>query len=63
VKEFSLILTLGRRPLKIRIVVGNITNEFIFGLEFLLAFDASVDLGRQVLRLAEEEPYLWGPGN
>jgi hypothetical protein len=61
-KEVFLTLTLGRRPLKIWVFVANITNEFILGLNILRAYDASVDIGRQTLRLAEEEIPLWSPG-
>jgi hypothetical protein len=45
-----------------RVLVANIANEFILGLDILRAYDASVDLGRQTLRLAEEEVSLWSPG-
>jgi hypothetical protein len=54
-KEVFLTLSLGRRPLKIWVFVANITNDFILGLDILRAYDASVDIGRQTLRLAEEE--------
>jgi hypothetical protein len=57
-----LTLTLRRRPLKIWVFVANITNEFIFGLDILHAYNASVDIGRQTLRLAEDEVSLWSPG-
>jgi hypothetical protein len=59
VKEVFLTLTLGRHSLKIWVFVS---NEFILGLDILHAYDASVDLGRQMLRLAEEEVSLWSPG-
>lgn len=42
--------------------VANITNEFILELDTLRAYDASVDLGRQKLCLAEEGVLLWRPG-
>jgi hypothetical protein len=61
-KEAFLTLILGRRPLKIWVFVTHITNEFILGLDVLRAYDASVDIGRQTLRLAEEEILLWIPG-
>jgi hypothetical protein len=61
-KEVFLTLTLGRRPLKIWVFVANITNELILGLDILRAYDASVDLGRQTLRLAGEEISLWSRG-
>jgi hypothetical protein len=35
--------------------VANITDELIMGLDILHTYDASVDIGRQKLRLAEEE--------
>jgi hypothetical protein len=54
-------LTLGRRPLQIWIFVADITDELILGLDILRAYDASVDLGRQMLRFGEEEVSLWNP--
>jgi hypothetical protein len=45
--------------LKIRGFVADIASEFILGLDILSAYDASVDIGRQTLRLAEEEVSLW----
>jgi hypothetical protein len=44
------------------VFVANITDELILGLDILRAYDASVDIGRQKLRLAEEEVSLWSPG-
>jgi hypothetical protein len=38
------------------------TNEFILGLDALCLYDISVDLGRRMLRLSEEEMSLWRPG-
>jgi hypothetical protein len=58
-KEVFLILTLGRHPLKMWVFVANITNELILGLNILCMHDASVDLWRQMLRLAEEK--VWSP--
>jgi hypothetical protein len=55
-------LTLRRRPLKIWVFVANITNEFILGLDILRVYDATVDIGLQTFRLAEEEASLWSPG-
>jgi hypothetical protein len=52
-------LTLRRRPLKIWLFVDDITNEFIHTLR---AYDASVDIGCQTVRLAEEEVSVWSPG-
>jgi hypothetical protein len=60
-KEVFLTLTLGRRPLKIWVYVTNITNEFVLGLEILNTYDAYIDLGRQILHLAEEEVSLCSP--
>jgi hypothetical protein len=50
------------RSLKIWVFVADTTNEFILGLDILRAYNASVDIGRQTLRLAEEEISLWSPG-
>jgi hypothetical protein len=61
-KEVFLTLTLGRCPLKIWVFVANITNELNLGLDILCAYDATVDLGRQTLRLAGEMISLWSPG-
>jgi hypothetical protein len=44
------------------VFVANITDELILGLDILRAYTASVDIGRQTLRLAEEEVSLWSPG-
>jgi hypothetical protein len=41
------------------VFVANITDELILGLDILRAYDASVDIGRQTLRLADEE-YRYG---
>jgi hypothetical protein len=61
-KEVLLTLTQGCLPLRMWVFVASITNEFILGLDILHAYDASVELGRQTLRLAEEEISLWDPG-
>jgi hypothetical protein len=61
-KEVLPTLTLGLRPLKMWVFVANIINELILGLDILRAYDASVDIGRQTLRLADEEVSLWSPG-
>jgi hypothetical protein len=55
-----LTLTLGQHPLKIWVFVASIT-EFIFGLDILRTYDASVDLEHQMLHLAEQEVSLWSP--
>jgi hypothetical protein len=44
------------------VFVANITDELILGLDILRAYDALVDIGRQTLRLADEEVSLWSPG-
>jgi hypothetical protein len=58
--EVFLTLTLARRPLNIWVFVADIT-EFILGMDIWRAYDASIDIGRQTLRLAEEVS-LWSPG-
>jgi hypothetical protein len=58
-KEAFVTLTLGRCPLEIWIVVADITYELILGLDVLRAYDVSVDLGRQMLRLRVEKVSLW----
>jgi hypothetical protein len=42
------------------VFVANITNEFILGLDILRAYNATVEIGRQTLRLSEEVS-LWSP--
>jgi hypothetical protein len=54
-------MTLRQRPVKIKVLVANITTEFILGLGILRACDASVNLRCHMLRLAEEEVSLWNP--
>jgi hypothetical protein len=61
-RKVFLTLTLRWRPLKIKVFVANITNEFILGLDILRAYDAVVDLGRHMLSLVEKEVSLWSPG-
>lgn len=53
-----LTVTLGWCLLKIWVFVVNITKKFIMGLDILHAYDASMDLGHKILRLAEEEVSL-----
>jgi predicted aspartyl protease len=60
VKEV-LTVNLGRRSLKIWVLVASTTNKFILGLDILRAYGASVDVGRQTLRLVEERVSLWSP--
>jgi hypothetical protein len=60
-KEGFLTMTLRRQSLKIWVFITNITNEFIMVLDILRAYDASLELGRQMLRLGLEEVLLWSP--
>jgi hypothetical protein len=46
VVEVLVLLTLGRRVLRIWVFVAEITDEFMLGLDVLRAYDASVDLLR-----------------
>jgi predicted aspartyl protease len=55
VKEARVELTIGRRTLRSWVFVADITNDFILGLDILRAYDASVDIGRRVLRLGRDE--------
>jgi hypothetical protein len=55
VKEALVELTLGQRALKIWVFVADVTDEFILGLDILRAYDASVDVGRHVLRMGQEK--------
>ena len=61
-KEALVELTLGRRALRIWVFVAEVTDVFILGLYMLRAYEASVDLGRYLLRLGQEEVTLWRPG-
>jgi hypothetical protein len=61
-KEALVELTLGLRTLRIWVFVAEITDEFILGLDVLRAYNASVDVGRHLLRLGQEEITLWRPG-
>jgi hypothetical protein len=55
VKEAHVELTMGLRTLRIWVFVDDIKDEFILGLDLLRVFDASVDIGRRVLRLDQDE--------
>jgi hypothetical protein len=44
------------------VFVAKVTDEFILGLDVLRAYDASVDLGRNMLRLGQKEVTLWRSG-
>jgi hypothetical protein len=54
-------MTLGQVPIRIWAFVASIVDEFILGLDFLRAYSASVDLGRRVLRVGQEEISLCSP--
>jgi hypothetical protein len=53
-REAHVELTLGRRPVRIWMLVADITDELILGLDVLRACNASVDVGRRVLRIGRE---------
>jgi hypothetical protein len=59
-KEVLLSLKLGHRLLRMWVFAENITDELIFGLDILRAYDASVYIGRQKLS-GQEEVSLWSP--
>jgi predicted aspartyl protease len=61
IREARVELTLGRRPVRIWVLVADITDELILGLDVLRACDASVDVGRHVLGMGREEVSLWNP--
>jgi hypothetical protein len=55
VEEERVELTLGLRTLRIWVFVTYITDDFFLGLDILQAYNASVDVGRHVLRLGHDE--------
>jgi hypothetical protein len=55
-------LTLGRRALEIWVFVAEAMDEFMLRLDVLRAYNASVDLGRHMPQLGQEEVTLWRPG-
>jgi predicted aspartyl protease len=55
VKEALVELTIGRRTLRSWVFVADITDDLILGLDILRAYDASVDIGRRMLRLGQDE--------
>jgi hypothetical protein len=61
-KKNFLTLTLRRRPLTIRVFVEDITNEFNLGLDILRAYDASMDLVRQMSVLHSKRYRYGAPG-
>jgi hypothetical protein len=54
-KKAHVELTMGRRALSSWVFVADIKDDFILGLDILRAHDASVDIGRRVLRLGQYE--------
>jgi predicted aspartyl protease len=60
-REAHVELTLGRRPLRIWVLCANTTDELILGLDVLRDCNASVDVGRGVLRIGQEVVSLWNP--
>jgi hypothetical protein len=60
-REAHVELTLGRRPLRIWVLVADNTDELILGLDGLRDCNASVDVGRRVLWIGQEEVSLWNP--
>jgi hypothetical protein len=55
VKEAHVELTMGLRTVRSWVFVADIKDEFILRLDILRARDASVDIGRRVLRLGQDE--------
>jgi hypothetical protein len=55
VKEAHVELTVRRRTLRSWVFVADIKDDFILGLDILWAHDASVAIGRRVLRLGQDE--------
>jgi hypothetical protein len=55
VKEAHVELTMGQCTLRSWVFVADIRDDFILGLDILRAHDASVDIGRHVLRLGQDE--------
>jgi hypothetical protein len=54
-KEAHVELTMGQSTLRSWVFVADIADDFILGLDILQAHDASVDIGRHVLRLDQDE--------
>jgi hypothetical protein len=54
-KEAHVDLTLGQRTLNSWVFVADIKDDFILGLDIRRAHDASVDIGRRLLRLGQDE--------
>jgi hypothetical protein len=58
-KEALVELTLGQWTLRIWVFIVEVTYEFTLGLDVLQAYNASVNLGRHLLWLGQEEVTLW----
>lgn len=54
-------LTLGHRTLDMWVFVADISDEFILRLDYLRAYDATLDVGHHVLRLGNETVELSKP--
>jgi hypothetical protein len=54
-KEAHVELTMGQSTLRSWVFVADIADDFILELDILRAHDASVDIGRRVLRLGQDE--------
>ena len=61
VKEALLELTLGRSTVRLWVFVARVAEEVILGLDALRSHDATVDVGRRILRLGRDEVTLRGP--
>jgi hypothetical protein len=55
IKEAHVELTMGQSTLRSWVFVADIADELILELDILRAHDASVDIGRHVLRLGQDE--------
>jgi hypothetical protein len=54
-------LTMGRRALTISVFVSEVRDDFNLGLDVLRAYDTSVNLELDLLRLGQEEVIMWNP--
>jgi hypothetical protein len=54
VKEVLVDMTLGRQPLRIWVLVADITDYFILRLDMSWAYEASLNVGQHALRLARK---------
>jgi hypothetical protein len=49
----------GMEPILICVLVTEIMDEFILGLDILHLYDTFMDLGHHMLRLGQKEVLLW----